>query len=63
VEAVTREHADTARQAYLDFGTGNHPARLDFGGCFAHALAKAMGLPLLFEGEDFSKTDLPSALG
>jgi len=63
VEAVTREHADIARQAYLDFGRGNHPACLNFGDCFAYALSKAMGLPLLFKGEDFSKTDLASALG
>jgi len=63
VEAVTRQHADIARQASLDFGRGNHPARLNFGDCFAYALAKAMGLPLLFKGEDFSKTDLASALG
>ena len=62
VEAVTREHAAIARQAYLDFGKGNHPARLNFGDCFAYALAKATGLPLLFKGEDFTKTDLTSAL-
>ena len=62
VEAMTREHADIARQAYLDFGKGNHPARLNFGDCFAYALSKATGLPLLFKGEDFSKTDVASAL-
>ena len=62
VEAVTREHADIARQAYLDFGKGNHAARLNFGDCFAYALSKATGLPLLFKGNDCTKTDLPSAL-
>ncbi len=62
VEAVTREHADIARQAYLDFGRGNHAARLNFGDCFAYALSKATGLPLLFKGNDFTKTDLASAL-
>ncbi len=62
VEPVTREQADIARQAYLDFGKGNHPARLNFGDCFAYALSKATGLPLLFKGEDFGKTDLTSAL-
>jgi ribonuclease VapC len=62
VEAVTREHADIARQAYLDFGKGNHAARLNFGDCFAYALSKATGLPLLFKGNDFTKTDLASAL-
>jgi ribonuclease VapC len=62
VEAVTREHAVLARQAYLDFGKGNHAARLDFGDCFAYALSKVTGLPLLFKGDDFTKTDLASAL-
>ncbi len=62
VEAVTREHADIARQAYLDFGRGNHAACLNFGDCFAYALSKATGLPLLFKGNDFTKTDLTSAL-
>ena len=62
VEAVTREQADIARQAYLDFGKGNHPAGLTFGDCFAYALAKAKGLPLLFKGDDFSKTDVTSVL-
>jgi ribonuclease VapC len=62
VEAVTREHADIARRAYLDFGRGNHAARLNFGDCFAYALSKATGLPLLFKGNDFTKTDLASAL-
>jgi len=62
VEAVTREHADIARQAYLDFGKGNHAARLNFGDCFAFALSKATGLPLLFKGDDFTKTGLARAL-
>jgi ribonuclease VapC len=62
VEAITRDHADIARQAYLDFGKGNHPARLNFGDCFAYALSKKKGLPLLFKGDDFSKTDLAIAL-
>lgn len=62
IEAVTREHADIARQAYLDFGKGHHAARLNFGDCFAYALSKATGLPLLFQGNDFTKTDLASAL-
>ena len=61
IESVTREQADLARQAYVDFGKGNHPAGLNFGDCFAYALAKATGLPLLFKGDDFSRTDLRSA--
>jgi ribonuclease VapC len=62
VEAVTRQHADLARQAYLDFGKGNHAAGLNFGDCFAYALSKATGLPLLFKGNDFSRTDVVSVL-
>ena len=61
VEPVTREHADLARQAYLDFGKGNHGAGLNFGDCFAYALSKATGFPLLFKGDDFSQTDVVSA--
>jgi len=63
VASVTRHHADLARQAYLDFGKGNHPAGLDFGDCFAYALSKATGAPLLYKGDDFARTDLVSALG
>jgi len=62
VEAVTREQADIARQAYLDYGKGNHPARLNFGDCFAYALSKHSGEPLLFKGEDFSQTDISPVL-
>jgi ribonuclease VapC len=63
VEAVTREEADIARQAYLDYGKGNHPARLNFGDCLAYALSKHTGQPLLFKGDDFSKMDISPALG
>jgi ribonuclease VapC len=58
IEPVTREQAVIARQAYLDYGKGRHPAKLNFGDCFSYALAKTTGMPLLFKGEDFSKTDL-----
>jgi ribonuclease VapC len=52
-----------ARQAYRDFGKGSgHPARLNFGDCFAYALAKALDEPLLYKGKDFSHTDVRSAL-
>jgi ribonuclease VapC len=52
-----------ARQAYRDFGKGSgHPARLNFGDCFAYALAKAIDEPLLYKGSDFSHTDVRSAL-
>jgi ribonuclease VapC len=62
IEPVTVEQAHLARQAFLDFGKGRHPAKLNFGDCFAYALAKATGEPLLFTGEDFSKTDVRAAL-
>jgi ribonuclease VapC len=59
VEPVTREQADLARAAYRDFGKGSgHPAGLNFGDCFAYALAKARREPLLFKGDDFAHTDV-----
>ena len=62
VEPVTREDADTARAAYRDFGKGSgHRAGLNFGDCFAHALAKSMREPLLFRGNDFSHIDVAIA--
>jgi ribonuclease VapC len=51
-----------ARQAFLDFGKGRHPAGLNFGDCFSYALAKITGEPLLFKGEDFKQTDITPAL-
>lgn len=62
VVPVTREHADRARRAHARFGKGNHEARLNFGDCFAYALATEAGEPLLFKGEDFSRTDVVSAV-
>ena len=62
IEPVTREQADIARQAYLDFGKGKHPASLNFGDCFAYALARSLHLPLLFKGSDFSLTDIKPAI-
>ena len=62
IEPVTVEQAHLARQAFLDFGKGRHAAGLNFGDCFSYALAKITGKPLLFKGEDFKKTDIPSAL-
>ena len=58
---VTPEHANAARRAWRRFGKGNHPAALNFGDCFAYALAKTAGEPLLFKGEDFSRTDIEAA--
>lgn len=62
IEPVSEEQAHVARQAYADFGKGRHPASLNFGDCFAYALAKVTGEPLLFKGKDFRKTDIASAL-
>lgn len=62
IEPVTVEQAHIARQAFHDFGKGRHPAKLNFGDCFAYALSKQSGEPLLFQGEDFSKTDVLAAL-
>jgi ribonuclease VapC len=51
---VTEEQAKVAREAYRDFGRGSgHAARLNFGDCFAYALAKTTGEPLLFKRDDF----------
>ena len=62
IEPVTLDQAHLARQAFLDFGKRRHPAGLNFGDCFAYALAKTAAEPLLFKGEDFRKTDIVSAL-
>ena len=62
VEPVTPRQALVARQAYRDFGRGSgHPAQLNFGDCFAYALAKERGEPLLFKGNDFAHTDVMPA--
>lgn len=58
IEAVTEEQAMIARQTYADYGKGRHPAGLNFGDCFSYALARMSGEPLLFKGNDFSKTDI-----
>jgi ribonuclease VapC len=63
VESVTEAQARIARQAYRDFGKGSgHRAGLNFGDCFAYALAKVRKEPLLFKGEDFLHTDLTPAV-
>ena len=58
---VTAEHVASARQAWRRFGKGNHPAGLNFGDCFAYALAAVTGEPLLFKGDDFALTDIEAA--
>ncbi len=62
IEPVTEAQARIAREAYRDFGKGSgHPAGLNFGDCFAYALAKVTGESLLFKGQDFSNTDIKGA--
>ena len=59
IEPVTEIQARIARDAYRDFGKGSgHRANLNFGDCFAYALATATGEPLLFKGDDFRRTDI-----
>lgn len=63
IAPVTEAQARIARDAYRDFGKGSgHPAKLNFGDCFAYALARDAGEALLFKGEDFSHTDVASVL-
>ena len=61
LDPVTVEQAKLAREAYRDFGKGRHRAGLNFGDCFAYALAKDKGEPLLFKGDDFRRTDVEAA--
>ena len=62
IEPVTSEQARLAREAYRDFGKGRHRAGLNFGDCFTYALAKLTGEPVLFKGNDFSRTDIGIAV-
>lgn len=61
VVSVSANQAELARDAFHRFGRGRHPARLNFGDCFAYALAKESTTPLLFKGNDFSQTDIAVA--
>lgn len=58
---VDRNLATAAVDAFDRFGKGRHPARLNLSDCFAYGLAKSRNLPLLFKGDDFSKTDIQPA--
>jgi ribonuclease VapC len=62
IAPVTEEQALMAQDAYLRFGKGIHAAGLNFGDCFAYALATMRREPLLFKGTDFAKTDIPLAI-
>ena len=64
LQAVTEEQVRVARAAYRDFGRGSgHQARLNFGDCFAYALARSTSEPLLYKGKDFTHTDVKSVVG
>ncbi len=58
IVAVDQDQAEIARAAWRRFGKGRHPAALNYGDFFAYALAKGRRLPLLFDGDDFSQTDI-----
>ncbi len=62
VVPVSLPQTRLARRAYAEFGKGRHRAGLNFGDCFAYALAKESGRPLLFKGEDFRHTDIRPAV-
>ncbi len=55
-------HWGAAAEAFIVYGKGRHPAALNFGDCMTYATARLSGNPLLFVGEDFAKTDIPSAI-
>ena len=59
---VDRNLAALAADAFATYGRGRHPAGLNYGDCFAYALAKSLRAPLLYKGEDFARTDITSAL-
>ncbi|MFP4003969.1 MAG: type II toxin-antitoxin system VapC family toxin [Alphaproteobacteria bacterium] len=61
IVATDRNQAYAARRAYRKFGKGHHPAALNFGDCFSYALSTATGEPLLYKGNDFSRTDVEAA--
>ena len=58
---VTTAQLEAAREAWRRYGKGNHPAALNFGDCFAYALARTTSEPLLFKGNDFAQTDVAAA--
>jgi ribonuclease VapC len=53
--------AQRAADAFVRFGKGRHPAALNYGDCFAYALAQSLGAPLLYKGNDFARTDIARA--
>lgn len=62
VEAVDHQMAQLAADCFTEYGKGRHPAGLNYGDCFAYALAKSLRAPLLYKGRDFALTDIEPAL-
>ena len=62
VVPLDRPIAELARQAFRTFGRGRHKAKLNFGDCMSYATARYLGLPLLYKGEDFRRTDIQPVL-
>ena len=60
IVSMNEDQMELARLAWRNYGKGNHPAGLNIGDCCAYALAKYCGEPLLFKGNDFKQTDIPS---
>ena len=58
ISPLDTDQARLAQNAFLTYGKGRHPARLNFGDCFSYAAARALNAPLLFVGGDFAKTDI-----
>ncbi|WOS65592.1 type II toxin-antitoxin system VapC family toxin [Sinorhizobium fredii] len=61
IVAVDAEQIAVARRAWRSYGKGRHPAGLNYGDCFSYALAKTRSEPLLYKGDDFSRTDIEAA--
>jgi len=59
---VDAERAKRTAEAHASWGRGNHPAKLNFGDCFAYELSISLDCPLLFVGNDFSQTDVKAAI-
>jgi len=61
IHPIDSDQAEWARRAFISYGKGRHPARLNIGDCFSYAAAKALNAPLLYVGDDFAKTDIRAA--
>ncbi len=63
ISSISAREVETALDAAARYGKGRgHPAQLNLGDCFAYASARNLQVPLLFKGEDFDKTDIPSGM-